>query len=223
MTSSQNSWNFPDGEALTFSYASDGKILDKYTLSSVANSLGHVLTFTKGGGPTETEGYTQSAVTVTDETGRAVYVRTKWPSTALSSADATGLKVILPDLSQSLVIYNHLAIGFANAATRVSQVFLPSSHTSPYLTLYYDNLRRASSFVDADGNATTLLPGSVGSLEQSARGVVVDAMGNAAVTYFDWRVTRSSLSIRSAIRQPISMTASGGQSLRPIRRAIRLH
>ena len=189
-------WSFPDGTSISFTYSASSlppaQANETFeVLTGVSNSLGRTLGFsTDTNASSDPDGYTQGFV-VTDETGRSAAIRKK-PAGAAGSASTTsittpGLKVILPNGASTELSFTQIDPYEGNLSTRLSAVFVPSSKTSPYVTLSYDTLRRMSSIADANGHVSTYFPGSVGSLEQSARAATVDAIGNMTTSYSDWR------------------------------------
>lgn len=204
------SWSFPDGISLQFTYAND------YTqLISVTNSLGRSLNFTyapyvsKVGYVGPMNSYTQdgwasqaysnlepfpydTALTaVTDENGRSVEFALG--NCGINEFYCGQLAVTAPDGTITTYTYQPGADSPDNTppanepAYVLRRWFTPSNSTTPYLTFGYDALDRVATITDALKHVTQYYPSGVEYIgdELYKSAVTVDALGAASSDVFD--------------------------------------
>ena len=192
-------WTTPEGVKVQFTYAT---LNDPYggrtqrVLTQVSNNLGHVLTI---------NGTTPSATitSVADETGRQVTYSTDscTPSTyaypvpsfaepSTINEDCRG-NFNVTQADGKLTRYSYMPdssspdpSGGVIPNLRLRKWFTPSSSTSPFLTITYDQQMHVASAVDASANTTFAFTASITN-EVDKLGELQDATGAVTRKYYD--------------------------------------
>jgi RHS repeat-associated protein len=151
-TGALQSWVFPTGMTVSLSYNGSGQ------LTEITNNLGRSLTLGYNSG--------NDIATVEDDTGRTVTYGYDGNHNLTSSSD--------PLTHTTNFVYD--TSGIYDSAGHLTQIFYPTTPTTPFVTNTYDALGRVNFQANADGNVSDFYI-------TDTRTELVDALGNREISY----------------------------------------